>query len=161
MTFEARGIENLNTDQRFEYILDYCKALVKTETDKIALMANISAIIMAATENINWAGFYLYKNDALILGPFQGLPACTLLTLDQGVCAKAFRDKKSLRVADVEKFPGHIACDSNSRSELVIPLIKNDKAFGVLDIDSPSLDRFSAKDQKAFEKIVDFIKDYI
>jgi L-methionine (R)-S-oxide reductase len=161
MTFEAKGIENLNSDERFEYIYDYCRALVKTEDDKIAIMANVSAIIMAATKNINWAGFYLYKNGSLVLGPFQGLPACSKLELDEGVCAKAFNDKKPARVANVDEFPGHIACDSNSKSELVIPLLRDGKAFAVLDIDSPMLDRFSESDQKNFEKIVNFIEDYL
>ncbi|GAY73784.1 GAF domain-containing protein [Lentilactobacillus kosonis] len=125
-------------------------ALLMGETDIIANMANAAALLHQTLEDINWVGFYRYveSNDELILGPFQGNVACMHIKNGNGVCGTALTDKKVLRVADVTKFAGHIACDANSRSEIVIPLYKGNKIYGVIDIDSPSLDRFSTKDEQ-------------
>jgi len=127
------------------------RELIKDETDLIANAANTAALIYHALPDINWAGFYFLRGDELILGPFQGKPACTRIPLGKGVCGTAALERKTLVIPDVQKFPGHIACDTASNSEIVIPLIKNNKLLGVLDIDSPSLGRFVAEDQKGLD----------
>ena len=116
-------------------------------------MANISASLMAHMPDINWVGFYLNRGNELHLGPFQGLPACLKIPLGRGVCGTAAQTRQTLIVGDVEAFPGHIACDARSRSEIVIPLIKDGILIGVLDIDSPVVGRFDSKDQIGLEKI--------
>ncbi|MBO6046240.1 MAG: GAF domain-containing protein [Erysipelotrichaceae bacterium] len=136
-------------------------ALIEDEPDIIANMANISAWLNDELDRINWVGFYLMKNNELVLGPFQGHPACTHIALGRGVCGTSAKTKTTQRVADVHQFPGHIACDSQSRSEIVIPLIKEDQIIGVLDIDSPELDRFSQSDQDNLEAIAKAIIPYI
>ena len=118
-------------------------------------LANVSASLMANLPRINWVGFYLMKKGELALGPFQGLPACTRIALGRGVCGTAARDKKTLLVSDVDAFPGHIVCDSASKSEIVVPLMReNGEVFGVLDVDSPELDRFDEADKKGLEEVV-------
>lgn len=112
---------------------------------------------MSRFEDINWVGFYLVNDDeprTLWLGPFQGQPACTMIPFEKGVCGAAARDKKTIRVENVDEFPGHIVCDSRSKSEVVVPLIVNEKLVGVLDVDSASLKRFSEEDQIFFENVV-------
>lgn len=123
------------------------------EPDRIANAANLTALIFNALPSLNWAGFYFYDGRELVVGPFQGLPACVRIPLDKGVCGAAASTRQSQRIADVDAFPGHIACDSASRSELVIPLVKGDALIGVLDLDSPELDRFDADDQRGLEAI--------
>lgn len=123
----------------------------------LADLANFSAFVFQRLPDINWAGFYLFNGQKLILGPFCGKPACTEIKIGRGVCGAAFAEKKALLVSDVQEFPGHIACDSASRSEMVIPLVKNGEAFGVFDLDSPSLSRFSETDQKTVEEWVSFL----
>lgn len=116
-------------------------------------LSNAAASLKQHLPDINWAGFYLLRGEELVLGPFQGLPACTRIALGKGVCGTAARERRTLVVPDVEKFPGHIACDSASRSEIVVPLIVNDRVLGVLDIDSPSLARFTDADRVGLEKV--------
>lgn len=124
------------------------QALIKDETDPVANMANCAALIFNSVPRLNWAGFYLLKGGELVLGPFQGQPACVRIELGRGVCGRAAESHSTLRVADVTKFPGHIACDSASRSEIVLPLLTDDShLIGVLDVDSPELDRFDAEDE--------------
>lgn len=155
MSIKIQGIEKMSGEQRLRYMLQLAKSQMETEGDFIALLANISAIIMATVPNLNWAGFYLVRGKELVLGPFQGLPACTRLTRDKGVCASAWRDKESVLVPDVEAFPGHVACDSASRSELVVPLMAPDgEVIGVLDLDSPQLQRFSELEKRYFSELV-------
>ena len=113
----------------------------------IANMANAAALLWQCMDTINWAGFYLLENDTLVLGPFQGKPACIEIPVGKGVCGTAVAAGKTIRVDDVHAFPGHIACDCDSRSEIVIPLRKNGRILGVLDIDSPVLGRFTSEDQ--------------
>jgi len=108
-------------------------------------------------KDINWVGFYLWKGDELVLGPFQGLPACVRIPYGKGVCGTAVKEKKTQLVPNVHEFPGHIACDARSRSEIVIPMIKDDNIIGVLDIDSPKLERFDEVDQKYLERFVDIL----
>lgn len=124
---------------------------------KIANLANASALLWSALEDINWAGFYLMEGGQLVLGPFQGKPACIEIAIGRGVCGTAAQQKKTLVVPDVHKFPGHIACDGASNSEIVIPLMRGDEVFGVLDIDSPVFDRFSEADREGLESFAAII----
>lgn len=126
--------------------------MLSRESDAVANLANASAVLMDELSGLNWVGFYLLKQGGLVLGPFQGKPACVRIQPGRGVCGTAFSRNETLRVPDVHAFPGHIACDSASRSELVVPLRDADGVpFGVLDIDSPEYDRFSAEDQAGLE----------
>ena len=128
-------------------------ALLEDETDPLANASNFVALLNTALDDINWLGIYVLRGKELVLGPFQGLPACVRIPLGQGVCGTAAAKLETIRVEDVHEFPGHIACDAASRSELVVPLIIGGQLVGVLDIDSPSLDRFSAEDQSGVEAI--------
>ncbi|CAD0306688.1 GAF domain-containing protein [Xanthomonas hortorum] len=139
--------------EQYAQLTAQAQALVHGEPDRIANAANLSALIFNALPSLNWAGFYFYDGRELVVGPFQGLPACVRIPLDKGVCGAAASTRQSQRIADVDAFPGHIACDSASRSELVIPLVKGDALIGVLDLDSPELDRFDADDQRGLEAI--------
>ena len=121
--------------------------------DRIANAANLSALLFMALPDIHWAGFYFLQDDLLVLGPFQGKPACVTIPLGAGVCGTAAATRITQRVADVHAFVGHIACDLDSRSEIVVPLIKNEQLVGVLDVDSPMQGRFSARDQDLLEVI--------
>ena len=135
-----------------------CHALIDDERDPIANMANCAALIFNSVPHLNWAGFYLLKDEELVLGPFQGQPACVRIALGRGVCGTAAENRSTLRVADVTKFPGHIACDSASRSEIVVPLLTdNSQLIGVLDVDSPDLDRFDAEDEAGLSALAKII----
>lgn len=133
---------------------DAAAALVAGEPDGIANMANVAALIWQAIPDLNWAGFYRFDGTGLVLGPFQGKAACIRIPLDKGVCGAAARLRATQRVEDVHAFPGHIACDADSRSELVVPVIANDRLVGVLDLDSPIPGRFTAADQAGAEALV-------
>ena len=126
-------------------------ALVGDETDALANASNFVGLLFNTIDDINWLGIYVLRDDELVLGPFQGKPACVRISVGNGVCGTAAATITTQRVADVHAFPGHIACDPDSRSELVVPLVADDSLLGVLDIDSPSLDRFSAADQEGVE----------
>lgn len=128
-------------------------ALLKDESDPLANASNFVALLNSALDDINWLGIYVLRGEELVLGPFQGLPACVRIPVGQGVCGTAAAKLETIRVEDVHEFPGHIACDAASRSELVVPLIIGGRLVGVLDIDSPSLDRFSAEDQSGIEAV--------
>jgi L-methionine (R)-S-oxide reductase len=145
---------NESKEQNYELAIRQLQALLKGESDVIANLSNTSALLNQFLNNINWVGFYLYRNEELVLGPFQGLPACIRIPLHRGVCGKAASQRTTVRVGNVHEFPGHIACDSASQSEIVIPIIVNGELFGVLDIDSPVLDRFDEIDQHYLEKFV-------
>ena len=127
------------------------------DDDWITSLANVSAVLKQNLNDINWVGFYLFKNGELVLGPFQGLPACTRIKMGRGVCGKSAETRKSLRVRDVHEFKDHIVCDANSRSELVVPLVHKGRLLGVLDLDSASVDRFDGVDQSALESIAEII----
>lgn len=144
-----------------QLILEQIYALVKDEKNIIANLSNISAFLNQALPDINWVGFYLNENDELVLGPFQGKVACVRIPFEKGVCGTAASQKRTLRIADVHQFQGHIACDTDSRSEIVIPIIKNNDVYGVLDIDSPSYHRFQESDQELLEAIVHVIEKYV
>ncbi len=130
--------------------------MIAGEPDLIANLANISSWIYHALPELNWSGFYLWneKDQELVLGPFQGMPACIRIKPQRGVCGKAYTTAATLKVDDVEAFPGHIACDSASKSELVVPLIKEGKVVGILDLDSPKLKRFSDQDAVELTRIM-------
>lgn len=129
-------------------------ALVADERDGIANMANVAALIWQAIPGLNWAGFYRYDGTELVLGPFQGKAACIRIPLDKGVCGAAARLRATQRIDDVHAFSGHIACDADSRSELVVPIVAEDRLIGVLDLDSPHPARFTADDQAGAEALV-------
>jgi GAF domain-containing protein len=136
-------------------------ALLSGEADTTANAANAAAAIYHSLPDLNWAGFYFLRDDMLVLGPFQGRPACVRIALGTGVCGTAARERRSVLVPDVEAFPGHIACDSASRSELVVPLIAADRLLGVLDLDSPFLARFDAEDQTGCEALASIVVGHL
>ncbi|HNY94956.1 MAG TPA: GAF domain-containing protein [Flexilinea sp.] len=136
--------------------------LLQGETDQVAILANTAALLMTELENVSWAGFYLEKEGELILGPFQGKPACIHIPLGKGVCGTAFVTRQTLRVPDVHAFSGHIACDSESASEIVIPLSnRSGKLIGVMDLDSKKPDRFSEDDQAGLEMLAVALREFL
>ena len=137
------------------------RALTEGVPHRIANLANTSAAIWQAMENINWAGFYLLEQGKLVLGPFQGKPACIEIPLGKGVCGTAAVKKETVLVEDVHQFPGHIACDSASNSEIVVPVLKDGQLQGVLDIDSPYFARFSEEDRRGLEEIVRLLEETV
>ncbi len=147
--------------QEYETVLLASKGLVEDRQLPISLYANLSALLKQTLSDVSWVGFYLFNGTALYLGPFQGKVACVDITLDRGVCGLAARTKKTVIVPDVHKFPGHIACDEGSNSEIVIPLMKNNQLIGVLDIDSYTFARFDKVDQNYLEKFVQSIVKYL
>lgn len=144
-----------------QLFLEEIYALIKDEKNIIANLANISAYLNEILSNINWVGFYLLEDNELILGPFQGRVACVRIPIGKGVCGTAAYQRTTICVDDVHQFQGHIACDSHSRSEIVIPIIKKQQLLGVLDVDSPSYNRFSQKDQIFLEKVVELTVEYL
>lgn len=130
------------------------RALTEGVPHTTANLANTSAAIWQAMDHINWAGFYLMEEGKLVLGPFQGKPACIEIPVGKGVCGTAVKEERTVLVEDVHKFPGHIACDNASNSEIVVPIFKNGEVYGVLDIDSPYFARFTAEDQQGLEALV-------
>ncbi len=138
-------------------LLDSAQALLETQPNQIALLANASAFIFDSFENLNWAGFYLYDGSQLTVGPFQGHVACSTIPLGSGVCGEAAINKKTMVVGDVLTHPNHIACDSNSRSEVVVPIYKENKLFGVLDVDSPIHNRFDSEFVRFLEAFVQLL----
>ncbi len=155
---ETKDPKGMNAEKKLESALLFTKAQLKNEKDTMANLANISAIINMYMDDINWVGFYLMKEGTLILGPFQGKPACNRIAVGEGVCGTAIQEGKTQRVDDVLSLYKHIACDSASRSELVVPIYKEGVVFGVLDIDSPSLARFSDLEQTYMEKLVNLLE---
>ncbi len=150
MSFKAAPLTGSKPDQ-YAQLQAQARALLQGERDRIANAANFAALVYHALPGFNWLGFYFFDGTELVVGPFQGLPACVRIPLDKGVCGAAARLRTTQRVDDVHAFPGHIACDSASRSELVIPLVRGDALIGVLDIDSPLPARFDADDQAGME----------
>ncbi|MFS1705000.1 GAF domain-containing protein [Aestuariibacter sp. GS-14] len=138
----------------YSQLIAQARSLVDGEHDMIANMANISALLYNQMDNVNWAGFYIFKEEQLVLGPFQGQPACIRIPMGKGVCGTAAASNTVQRIEDVHQFEGHIACDAASNSEIVIPIVVNDKLIGVLDIDSPIYSRFSAEDEAGLCEIV-------
>ena len=135
------------------------RALTVDVPHTVANLANTAAAIWQAMDRINWAGFYLMESGKLVLGPFQGKPACIEIPVGKGVCGTAVKEEKTILVEDVHQFPGHIACDSASNSEIVVPVFKNDMVWGVLDIDSPYFARFTKEDQQGLEALVRVLEE--
>ena len=151
----------MTEDRCFDYesLRDQLEALLHDESDALANSANFVGLVYNALPDINWLGIYVMRGEELVLGPFQGNPACVRIPIGQGVCGAAARDRKTMRVADVHEFDGHIVCDPASRSEVVVPLVAGGRLLGVLDIDSPLPARFSEQDQRGVESLCDvFIK---
>ena len=134
--------------EQYTLVIKQLEALLEGEHNATANLSNASALLGQFLPRINWAGFYIVYGNELVLGPFQGLPACVRIPFGKGVCGTAAAERKTLRIEDVHAFPGHIACDAASRSEIVVPLIKNGELLGVLDIDSPETNRFDEEDEK-------------
>lgn len=156
--------QTLYTEDRnknYDMVLQQLQALIEGEEDITANLANASALLNQFLDDINWVGFYLWKENELVLGPFQGLPACIRIPYEKGVCGTAVAKRETILVDDVHEFPGHIACDAKSQSEIVIPIIKDGNIFGVLDIDSPIPNRFDITDQVYLEKFVDILKQQL
>lgn len=151
------------SEQQLDYSLlnRQLDGLLSGEQDLIANLSNASAFINQFLPNINWVGFYLIKNNALKLGPFQGLPACVDIEIGKGVCGTAVAEKQSQLVEDVNQFPGHIACDANSQSEIVIPIYYNKEIIGALDIDAPVKSRFNQTDLEGLELLVKTLEKHI
>lgn len=158
---KLEGIEKMNEQQKLDYLLLLLEGQLSSEKDPLANLSNASALIKALVDNLNWAGFYLMKDETLVLGPFQGLPACNRIQPGTGVCGTAVSTKKTQLVPNVHEFPGHIACDSASNSELVIPIIKDGIVYGVLDLDSPQFHRFTELEVQYLEKFVEKLNRYI
>lgn len=148
--------DSKDKEDKYKTLVPQIKSLLEGETDLIANMANISAVLKQ-TFNFYWVGFYLVKKEELVLGPFQGTLACTRIKYGKGVCGTAWRENRAIIVPDVELFPGHIACDSASQSEIVIPIRRNQNVVGVLDIDSNYLNHFDKTDEYYLEQIVNLI----
>jgi GAF domain-containing protein len=138
----------------YEELERQVRGLLSGERDLIANSANVASLIWHTVPDLNWAGFYFMKGGVLVLGPFQGKPACVRIAVGKGVCGTAVARRETMLVEDVHAFPGHIACDSASNSELVVPLVKGGQVYGVLDLDSPKFARFDAEDRRAFEALV-------
>lgn len=141
--------------QLYESLLRQIESLCSDEPDLIANAANAAALLYHALPKVNWVGFYLPYGGELVLGPFQGQPACTRIAMGKGVCGTAAATRETIIVPNVHEFPGHIACDAASRSEIVVPLVQADRLIGVLDLDSPHTGRFDAEDQAGLEKLVE------
>ncbi|MDR6122068.1 L-methionine (R)-S-oxide reductase [Bacillus sp. SLBN-46] len=151
-----------NREENYELVKKQLQALLHDEKNQVANLSNASALLNQFLDRVNWVGFYLLDtNDELVLGPFQGLPACIRIPLGKGVCGTAALKKETLLVEDVNQFPGHIACDAASQSEIVVPLLKGEQLIGVLDIDSPELNRFDKLDQQKLEEFVEVLVTYL
>lgn len=148
-------------EKNYDLLIKQLKALVEDEKNVIANLSNASALLNQFLDRVNWVGFYLIEDGELVLGPFQGLPACVRIALGKGVCGTSASKKETVRVEDVHLFPGHIACDAASQSEIVIPIVKDGNLLGVLDIDSPEKNRFDEIDQQKLEEFVEVLVQYI
>ena len=151
--FELKPSRAASKPQLYRELLEQAQALLHGETDRIANAANLAALIWHSLPDLNWAGFYLYDGKELVVGPFQGKPACVRIPLGKGVCGTAAQRRTTVIVTNVHEFPGHIACDSASNSEIVVPLVHEDRLLGVLDLDSPKLARFDDDDRHGLEAI--------
>ena len=147
--------------EQYSMLSKQLDALLTGERNRIANLSNASSLLNQFLERVNWVGFYLMEDGELVLGPFQGLPACVRIPVGKGVCGTAVSEKKTMLITDVHEFPGHIACDAASRSEVVIPLVKNGEVVGVLDIDSPELSRFNEEDQEGLELFTEVLLKHI
>ena len=150
-----------DTQQQYEMLAKQLDALLTGEKNVMANLSNASALLNQFFDRINWVGFYMMDGNELVLGPFQGLPACIRIPIGRGVCGTTVAQKETIIVPDVHAFPGHIACDAASQSEIVVPLLKNGEVIGVLDIDSPEKNRFHEDDQQGLEHFVSILMKHI
>jgi len=148
-----------NKTKQYKLINAQVQALISDESDMIANMANIAAVLFNNLEQVNWAGFYLFKQEQLVLGPFQGQPACIRIPMGKGVCGTSAATLQTIVVKDVHEFTGHIACDAASNSEIVVPIIFNHQLIGVLDVDSPQTQRFDEDDRQGLETLVNIFQE--
>ena len=157
------NVENYSGSKQkdYELVIKQLRALSEGESNTIANLANASALLNQFLNEVNWVGFYLMEDDELVLGPFQGLPACVRIPLGKGVCGTAAQNQRTERIEDVHAFPGHIACDAASQSEIVVPMVKDGKLLGVLDIDSPIKNRFDEIDQQYLEEFVKELTSFL
>ena len=153
MSFELRKVKAASKPELYAELLSQAKGLLHGEHDRVANAANFTSLLYHALADVNWVGIYFMKDGELLVGPFQGKPACVHIALGKGVCGTAAQTRKTQLVPDVNAFPGHIFCDADSRSELVVPLIRKGQVIGVLDLDSPKLARFDEEDQKGLEAL--------
>jgi GAF domain-containing protein len=161
MTFEIAKQETNSKPELYASLLLQLRSLLEGERDFIANAANFSSLLYHSLPDLNWAGFYLYKDGELVLGPFQGQPACVRIAIGKGVCGTAAQQRQTILVDNVHDFPGHIACDSASNSEIVVPLVKNGRLLGVLDLDSPAFARFDDEDAKGLNELVEIFVEAI
>lgn len=152
--FTATSLPSSSKTEQYAELAEQARGLLHDEHDRIANAANFSALVYAALPDLNWAGFYFFDGKELVVGPFQGKPACVRIGLDKGVCGAAATSRQTQVVRDVHAFPGHITCDAASRSEIVVPLIAAEKLLGVFDVDSPALARFDDDDRAGMEQLV-------
>ena len=157
--FQFEPVANESKDELYQILSQDLIQIFKVERDFIANAANFSSLLYHSLPGLNWTGFYIYKEDQLVLGPFQGKPACIRISIGKGVCGKAAAEMQTMLVEDVLSFPGHIACDAASRSEIVIPLINNGKLIGLLDLDSPQKARFDREDKENLETMIQIFCD--
>ncbi|MED0937390.1 GAF domain-containing protein [Bacillus mobilis] len=148
-------------EEQYETVIKQLDALLTGEANVVANLSNASALLNQFLDRVNWVGFYVTEGNQLVLGPFQGMPACVRIPFGRGVCGVAAETKTTQLVADVHQFPGHIACDSASNSEIVVPIVKEETVIGVLDIDSPEKNRFDEVDQRYLEKFVEMLLKHI
>jgi GAF domain-containing protein len=154
-------INNASLDEQYQLLVKQIKSLLSKEDNLITNLSNFTAALKQTFSKISWVGFYLFDGSKLYLGPFQGKVACTEIQIGNGVCGTSAQKKETVIVPDVDKFPGHIACDVESRSEIVVPIFKKDKLFGVLDLDSTDYNSFNETDKKYLEELVNFLSKEI
>src|SRR5258705_7498079 len=155
MTFQIAKTETVSKSELYANLQLQLRSLLEGERDFIANAANFSSLLYHSLPDLNWAGFYLYKDGELVLGPFQGQPACVRIAMGKGVCGAAAQQRQTILVDNVHDFPGHIACDSASNSEIVVPLIKQEQLIGVLDLDSPVFARFDNEDARGLNELAE------
>jgi GAF domain-containing protein len=155
MTFELVTHKGATKTELYASLAPQLRSLLEGERDSIANMANFASLLFHSLPDLNWSGFYLLKDNQLVLGPFQGKPACIRIPMGEGVCGAAAVRRETVLVANVHDFPGHIACDSASNSEIVVPIVAGEKLIGVLDLDSPMFSRFDDTDAKGLNELVD------
>lgn len=153
--------KSLSVEERYKLLVKQVKYLLSEEDNVLSNLSNLTAALNDTFEKISWVGFYLFDGSKLYLGPFQGKVACTQIEIGEGVCGTSAKEQKTIIVHDVDKFPGHIACDSGSKSEIVVPIIKNKKLYGVLDVDSYQYNAFNDTDKIFLEEICNFLSTEI
>lgn len=154
MSFQIETDAGQSKASAYQLLFEQAQALLGSETDEVANAANFSSLVYHALPDLNWAGFYLLKQGELVVGPFQGQPACVRIALGKGVCGTAAQSRQTVVVEDVDQFPGHIVCDAASRSEIVVPVLRDGELYGVFDVDSPRVARFDNDDRVGMEALV-------